>query len=208
MNKIKVIIVIILAIIVCGAGFILGQSFNKPKEVTKREDNKIINTKTIFWGETIKSGLKNMGKLQTAEYYYTHVEHLESSREIFDIEIPLTGAQYIYSYDGVVTAGIDFEKIDVEVDKTNKNIKIELPDVERLSSEIDTNTFKIYDEKNNIFNPISPSDVSASVDNLKKDEEKKAVEKGLYKKAEANAKVIIENFVKGFIPEDYEVNIK
>ena len=206
MKSLKIIVIVVVLIIVCGlAGFCLGQYFNGAKVTSKKQDKGIIKRETSFSGETIKSGLKNMGNLQTAEYYYTHIEHIESERKIYDFIIPFTKSQYIYSYDGVITAGVDFSGIAVEVDKDNHNINIKLPRIKKISSEIYTDSFKLYDKENNIFNPISPEDINISLDELKKDEEKKAIKKGLFKKANKNALALVENFVKGLIPKDYEI---
>ena len=106
--------------------------------------------------------MENIGKLCTAEYSYTHVERADNSREIIGFKIPFTTATYIYSYDGTIMAGIDFTKIQIDKNDSEKLITVMLPDVEIISSDVDQSSFALYDEKNNIFNPISVSDVAES----------------------------------------------
>ncbi|MBO7333354.1 MAG: DUF4230 domain-containing protein, partial [Lachnospiraceae bacterium] len=74
------------------------------------------------------------------------------------------------------------------------------------SSSIDPDSFKLYDSKNSIFNPVSVTNVTDSFAALLKDEEAKAIEKGILDKAQKNAEDMVENFVEGVLP-DYKVII-
>jgi hypothetical protein len=105
-------------------------------------------------------------------------------------------------------AGIDFTKIQIDKNDIKKIITVTLPDVEIISSDVDQNSFQLYDEKNNIFNPISVTDVTDSFTDLKNSEEKNAIEKGLFDRASANAILLVENFMHGsYDIEDYEIQV-
>ncbi|MCH5255434.1 MAG: DUF4230 domain-containing protein [Lachnospiraceae bacterium] len=178
------------------------------KEVEKTVE-KVVEKEIQISGETMRSNLANIGKLCTAEYGYTHVEQFDSSRKINDFKIPFTTSSFIYSYDGTIMAGIDFTKIQVVKNDTNKVITVTLPDVEIISSSIDQDSFQLYDETNNIFNPIHVTDVTDSLANLQKSEEEKAIAEGLLDKARANASLLVENFMhSSYDIGEYEVNVQ
>lgn len=197
----------------CGGIFLVTRYYYsknvKTVEVIKEVPvEKIVETEVQISGETIRANIANIGKLCTAEYNYTHVEQYDSSKKVKGYEIPFTSSSFIYSYDGVITAGIDFSKIQVKKDDTQKVITITLPDVEIISSDVDQDSFQLYDEKNNIFNPIHVTDVTDSFAALKNSEEAKARDDGLLDKAKENAKTIIENFMySSYDIEGYKINI-
>jgi len=209
-NKAKnILVVIALCSIVFLGTKIYDKSHIKPIEVIKEvPTEKIIEKKVEISGETIQAGMENIGKLCTAEYSYTHVEHENSAREIKGFEIPFTTSSFIYSYDGTIMAGIDFAKIQIDKDDIEKVIIVTLPDVEIISSDVDQNSFELYDEKNNIFNPISVADVAGSFHDLKSSEEAKAIEKGLFEKAKENAVTLVKNFMCGsYDVKDYDIEV-
>ena len=170
-------------------------------------DTLIEETETIS-GATLEAGLRDIGKLETAEYYFTHVINYESAKQFHGFTLPLTKASFIYSYDCTITAGVDFGTVIVNKDDEAKTIEILLPSVETLSAEVDPDSFKLYDEKNNIFNPISVENVTDSFAELVGDEEQKAIDGGLYERARANAVTLIENFVgASYDVGDYKITV-
>lgn len=158
-------------------------------------------------GETIRSNIANIGKLATAEYTYTHVEHFDSSRTIGDFKIPLTKTSYIFSYDRTIIAGVDFTQTNVNKNDTSKTITITLPEVEIISSDVDQDSFQLYDEKKNIFNPTDITDYAESFADLKTSEEQKAIDKGLLDDAKANACTIINSYMASLNIPNYTTNI-
>ena len=87
-----------------------------------------ISTATIVKSRTTALGLKDIGELATQAGFYTNVQMISGSREIFGINIPLTEKKYIFGYDGVIKAGIDFADIKVIVDEMTRVITVTLPD--------------------------------------------------------------------------------
>ena len=172
------------------------------------EVEKVVEKKAEISGETIRAGIANIGKLCTAEYSYTHVERVDSSKEIKGFQIPFTTSTFIYSYDGTIMAGIDFTQIQINKDDTSKEITVTLPEVEIISSEVNQDSFQLYDEKNNIFNPITVTNVADSFADLKNSEEQKAIEEGLLDRARANAVSLVENFMRGsYDVGDYHIEV-
>ncbi len=168
----------------------------------------MLETKETFRGAELEAELRRAGRLETAEYHYTAVESYDSSKSLGSFKIPGTTSRYIYSYDGRIVAGIEADRICIEVNDDARRVDIYIPPAEILSSEIYEDSFKLYDERNSIFNPVSVSDFNQSNMDLKAREEKKAIENGLLENAEQNGKGMIEAFVQTLpVPEDYTVTV-
>lgn len=157
--------------------------------------------------EVIQDGLRDMGILITEEYYFTMVENYVKSKTF--MKFITSESAFIYSYDGVVTAGVDFNEIKVVRDKANKKILIKVPASEIQNVDIDFDSFKIYSEKEGLWNPIKMSDYNESMVELKKAAINKAEEKNILKRADEEASEIIENFVKSFFDKnEYQIVVE
>ena len=214
---ITAIVVIALVACTCAATFFVSQwYFSKHKydaytEAPSPTDNSdmldsIIQEEVLVSGETVESGIKAIGELCTAEYYYTHVEVEESRAQInliiTQFHLPGTTSSFIYQINGKVLAGINFENVVVDVDNDNKVVNITLPHAEVITSEIDTDSYKVFSEKNNIFNPIQVDNVMETYDHVDQDEKSKAIEAGLLSRAEDNAVTLLNGFVSNLINND------
>ena len=145
----------------------------------------------------IAFGLKDMGELVTQAGYFTNVQSSTSTRQLFGMDIPFTTSKYIYSYDGVVKAGLDFSKIEVQVDDANRTVTVLLPEIEILDVNIDNDSLKIYDESQSIFTPLHISDVNEAQIELKEQVRQTAIDNGILEEAEKNARTIISGFLSG-----------
>jgi hypothetical protein len=173
----------------------------------KTNANRYEKIKTTITSETIQDGLREMGVLITQEYYFTQVENYEKTKTI--LKFITSSSNFIYSYDGVVTAGVDFNNISVEKDDEGKVITIAVPQSEIQYIDIDYDSFKKYSEKDGLWNPISIEDYNASLVDLEKSAKEKAIDKGVLDKADENARNIIQNFVSGIVDDsDYTINWK
>lgn len=188
----------------------LNAQLKKKKTETIIEE-KLIEKEVVISGLTIQCGLNNIGELAAAEYYYTHVATLESSSSLDAklFKIPLGTAKAIFSYDGTIKAGIDFTQITVSKDDESKTITITVPHSRILTSEIDPDSFCLYDEKTNLFTKISVNEYAESVSEMMKEEEAKTIDKDLLKKADDHIAAIITNFVtNSYNLSDYTVTIQ
>ena len=190
----KIIKNLILALIVAviGAGaFIFG---GKMKEDQMHHESKVT-----------KFGFEDIGELATQEMIGTVVHTEKTAQSLFGIEIPFTQSQYIYSYDFDIKAGYDFSYIKYEIkdDEENKEILIYLPEAKILSTEILTDSFEVYYEKESIFKRITLSDNNVALKDMKKLAEDNAVSNGIYEKAKSNAEIIL----KAFFAQYYDLNV-
>ncbi len=159
----------------------------KPQEVVT------VNT------EIIEDGLREMGTLITEEYYFTQVEEYTSTTKAWII--PST-ASCTYSYDGTVSAGIDCNRITVDKDEEKKVIKITVPKSEIINVVIDHNSFKIYEEKNGLWNKLDMTKINNSLIEFEDAARQKALDKGIIDRADESAAKMIESFARSIADSD------
>lgn len=143
---------------------------------------------------TTKIGFEDIGELATQTACCTEVNVTEASRDLWGVRIPFTQSKYIYSYDVEIKAGFDFGEIEWSVDEGTSTIKVWLPEVRILSSEIDMDSFKLYHEEESIFRPITLEENNEALANLKQAAKEDAVANGLLDNARGNAETILRGF--------------
>lgn len=146
---------------------------------------------------TVAFGLRDIGELVTQAGYFTNVQNPSKDQKIFGMSVPFTASQYIFSYDGVVKAGLDFSKIEVQIDDANKLATVKLPKIEIFDISIDNESLKIYDESQSIFTPLHITDLNDAQKQLKEEVRQTAIDNGILEGAARNAKVLISGFLSG-----------
>ena len=164
------------------------------------EVEKIVEVEKEITAATIQDGLRDMGVLVTEEYYFTQVISYSSNLKLFNfLELGVTESRYLVSYDGVVTAGIDFAAVQVEKDPDRQIVTVTLPKASILNVDIDTESFELYTEKEGWGNPISVADYNQSLVELEKNASERATQRGVLDRAEENAVRVVDNFVKSLM---------
>ncbi len=143
-------------------------------------------------GRTARLGFEDIGELATQSAYCTEVEVTEASRELFGVTIPFTQSKYIYSYDVVIKAGLDFT--DVSWSQQDGTIRVTLPEIRVLSNEIDLDSLKVYHEDESLFRNITLEENNAALADLKARAEQDAIGNGLLEEARDNAQQILTAF--------------
>lgn len=143
-------------------------------------------------GRTARLGFEDIGELATQSAYCTEVEVTEASRELFGVTIPFTQSKYIYSYDVVIKAGLDFT--DVSWSEEDGTIRVTLPEIRVLSNEIDLDSLKVYHEDESLFRNITLEENNAALADLKARAEQDAIGNGLLEEARDNAQQILTAF--------------
>lgn len=197
-----IIVVSAIAMIILITGYFKDRSQNAESgteqtpiaSLKPKEDKAVVTIST----ETLKDGLSNMGILITQEYYFTQVETYTKEKKILDWDILTSSSEFVYSYDGAVMAGIDFEKIDISKDDDKKAILVKLPESEIQAVTIDKDTFKIYSEKESIWNPLKLEDYNISLAEFEKTAKQKALDSGILDRSDKQAKSLVKNFIENF----------
>ena len=153
----------------------------------------------------IKLGFEDIGELATQAAYTTIVEDTDVSRELFGVSIPFTQSKLIYSYDVVVKAGLDFDQVKWTV--SENKIKVEMPEIRILSSEIQFDSFQTYCENESIFRPVKIDENNQAIQEMVKKAETTAVENGLLENARENAEMMIKGFIyQNFDSQEYQIS--
>lgn len=163
------------------------------------EKKRVIEIEKKITAEIIRESLQDAGVLTTEEYYFTEVISYSSVKKIWKIELGITESSYLISYDGVVTAGIDFSSIDVQKDDDQKRILIILPDPKILSVDIDPESFQLYSEKEGLGNPVSVTDYNQSLVEMEQNARQKALDRDILSRASENAQKLIGQLVSGLV---------
>ena len=195
MKKIKKIIIIILLI-----GLALFAAFFYGKKQMKSEMEPEITSSLIY------NKLVSAKELTTLKYHYTNMGHFENQNTFYGYKVPFTSKEFIISYEGLINAGIDLNKMKVDVG--DKSIEVRIPAAEILSHEIYEDSLKVYDERESIFNRIDIEDYNDFSKDQKSEIEKKAIKKGLLKEADEESKKAIEEILMGdTILSKYDIKI-
>ena len=195
MKKIKKVLIIILLI-----GLALFAAFFYGKKQMRSEMEPEITSSLIY------NKLVSAKELTTLKYHYTNMGHFENQNTFYGYKVPFTSKEFIVSYEGLINAGIDLDKMKVDVG--DKSIEVRIPASEILSHEIYEDSLKVYDERESIFNRIDIEDYNDFSKDQKSEIEKKAIKKGLLKEADEESKRAIEEILMGdTILSKYDIKI-
>lgn len=188
--------IILLFLVVIG----LFSTFFAGKKSMKNEMEPEITSTLIF------NKLINVRELTSLKYYYTNMGQFENQNTFYGYKVPFTSKKFIVSYDGVIHAGVDLEKMEVKL--KDKSIEIKIPASKILSHEIYEDSLKVFDERESIFNRIDIEDYNNFSKDQKKEVEDKAIKRGLLKEADEEAKKAIEETLIGdTILSDYKIKV-
>ena len=181
-----------------------GYSKGEEDGINEQKENSI---------ETTKLDFESLGLLVTQESNMTIVNNYKADKKVkvFSIEFsqPFSNVQQIYSYDVQICAGIDFTKVEYEIDESTKTIQVKLPDVVTISKALDNDSFQLYYEKESAFKKVTITEFNDQQGSLVDQAEETAIAKGLYDNALVNAKSIIKNIIYQFSAySDYTVTFK
>ncbi len=198
-----VLVVSVFTLVIGGAtGYYITKKINGDnpvKDITDKAVETIVNYKpeeeeslTVV---RLEESIKDAQELVTLKYCYKDVAIYEQSKKIKGTTIPLTTDRFLYTYTGEIKAGIDLEKIKIELDEQNKKIMVLLPSPEILSHTINP-TGEEYDVKNSIFTEINLQKYEKEKDELKKEQETSLkLNSEFMNQVTDNAKLILQNLM-------------
>ena len=171
----------------------------------KSRENHLV-TEQVISTEIIEDSLQDMGFLVTENYYFKEMQTDSKDIRLLGIALPFTEESYIVSYEGTVTAGIDFTQIRVTKDDGEKLITIRLPDSEIQGVMIDQDSFELLDQKTSAFNKLSIEDYHQAQLELERKAREGAEKRGILERASTNAENLIRSFVSQLIDTgDYRI---
>lgn len=201
--KTRLLVAVSLALILCFIGALVGMYFagvSAGKRTTEEAP-------PVITGRVLEDRLQAVQKLVSTEYYYTKMGSYEDRKDFHGWNIPFTTKRFIVSYDGIIRAGVDLSQVAVEVGENR--VTVTLPQAAVLSHDISEESVKVFDESNNILNPIRVEDYTDFTQAQKEEMEKEAVANGLLDTAKANAVDAVAAFL-ALMPEleGYALTVK
>lgn len=196
----KLLLILLAAVLVCGAmlaAFLLGLRQGGQEETP------------VITSDLLGERLRSAQELVTVAYHYTNMGRFENHVDFYGWKVPLTAKSFIVSYDGVIKAGVDLGGVDVAVDEAGKSVTVTLPDSGILSHEIPEESIEVFDESNNIFNPITIEDYTGFTRDEKAAMEQRAIDNGLLASADEQARAAVESLLR-LMPgmESYQLNMQ
>ena len=196
----KLLLIAAAVVLVCGAmlaAFLLGLRQGGQEETP------------VITSDLLGERLRSAQELATVAYYYANMGRFENHVDFYGWKVPLTTKSFIVSYDGVIKAGVDLGGVEVEVDETGKTVTVTLPDSGILSHEIPEDSIEVFDESDNIFNPITIEDYTGFTRDEKTAMEQRAIDNGLLTSASEQARSAVESLLR-LMPgmESYQLNMQ
>ena len=127
--------------------------------------------KVVITEEQVRTFIEPAAELVTQNYRYTSADTYKKYLDIDGWTVPFTTDQTVFTYDGVIKAGIDFKAIGIKVDNDAQVITVELPEPYIISHEIDENSFQVYDVKNSVFTETAIDEYTSLIAELKQKRE-------------------------------------
>ena len=157
-------------------------------------------TEPVVSDTTVTFTLRDIGELATQEALMTRVHSFSDSRELFGITIPGTERRLLFSYDITVKAGLDFSEVQVTADTAAKTVRVTLPAARILDVTIDQESFRVYDETDNIFNALRSSDYNDAIGTMMQEGREYAEAHDILGHARRNAELLIRGFLAASYP--------
>ena len=178
--------------------------------IREKEVERIVEVERTVTVSMLREGLSDVGRLITQEYFFTEVIsystmlNLDLDLKFFQINepLPITESSFLASFDGVVTAGVDFTRIEVEKDEESRTVTVKLPQAEIFHVDIDPESFQLYDEKKGLGTQIGVEDYNNAFIQLENTAADKAKTRGILEKAEENARTVVDNFIHSILDQD------
>lgn len=167
---------------------------------SKKEDKPSYDSSTVF------SKISHIQELSTVKYNYTGVIGYKDAMKIFNMNIPLTEKFFLVKYNGYLKAGVDFDRIVVDV--VEDRVHVSVPRARIFDIVIDENSITVYNESDNAFNPIKISDYNQALAKEKDTMRKDAIKQGILRDANQHAELAIKSLLKEMGFEDVDITVE
>lgn len=158
----------------------------------------LISGKTQVTDLVAESRLEAIGEFATYQYVYSGVREKTDTRYLLDrIEIPGTTNYQKYAYSGTIKVGYRVSEMKIHVDNLRREIYVTLPEPTVLSNTIEQDT-SVYEQVNNIFNPIRGNAIALMEQDIREEELEKAKAAGLFELAAEHARELITDLLSAF----------
>ena len=196
--KMKILLILLTLLLICGA--VLAAFLCGLRQASQAAEPQIT-------GDLLASQLRSVQELVTVSYYYTNMGRFENQVDFYGWKVPFTTKSFIVSYDGVIKAGVDLEKLQVSIG--DGEVTVTLPESRIISHEIPEDSLEVFDESDNLFNHITIEDYTAFTQDQKAAMEQRAVDGGLLDRANQEARTAVDSLLRIMTGlEEYTLTVK
>ena len=161
----------------------------------------------LYSASGVLEQVKDISELNTVEMYFNEIIDFKNAKLFNNFQIPFTEKSFIFTVKSKVKAGVDFSSIDEgDIAISGKSLLIQLPNPTITSKEI--LSYKVYDEKNGLFNEVTTEDTLKALELFEKDMEEQALSSGIIEKSKENTEHIIRNLFLSYGFESIELEWK
>lgn len=194
----RILVLILILVIGIGVGVCIAKPWMKEEPepiITKVEEVIAEENYTLSIG-TVEEVLSPASDLITAKYYYTDADTYENYKELFGKKVPFTTDKVVFTYDGVISIGIELADVEYQIDNENQKITIKLPELTVKANEINEDSFEFPYISDSIFNATEMVDYVDLIGTLEKEKEKDLlVNTEFMEGALENTKTVLESFL-------------
>lgn len=161
----------------------------------------------LYSASGVLEQVKDISELNTVEMYFNEIIDFKNAKLFNNFQIPFTEKSFIFTVKSKVKAGVDLSSIDEgDITISGKSLLIQLPNPTITSKEI--LSYKVYDEKNGLFNEVTTEDTLKALELFEKDMEEQALGSGIIEKSKENTEHIIRNLFLSYGFESIELEWK
>lgn len=161
----------------------------------------------LYSASGVLEQVKDISELNTVEMYFNEIIDFKNAKLFNNFQIPFTEKSFIFTVKSKVKAGVDLSGIDEgDIAISGKSLLIQLPNPTITSKEI--LSYKVYDEKNGLFNEVTTEDTLKALELFEKDMEEQALSSGIIEKSKENTEHIIRNLFLSYGFESIEIEWK
>ena len=161
----------------------------------------------LYSASGVLEQVKDISELNTVEMYFNEIIDFKNAKLFNNFQIPFTEKSFIFTVKSKVKAGVDLSGIDEgDIAISGKSLLIQLPNPTITSKEI--LSYKVYDEKNGLFNEVTTEDTLKALELFEKDMKEQALGSGIIEKSKENTEHIIRNLFLSYGFESIEIDWK
>lgn len=174
----------------------IGAKGDRGTDNIKAADETVVKEEFTLTVENVREAVLPAAELTTTKYYYTDADVYQNYKEAFGVKIPFTTDEVVFTYDGVISVGIDISDVDYEIDNEAKLISVILPEHRIMSNEIDAESFEYPYIFDSVFNATNMKDYTKLIDELKEQKSAEILENTEFmNQAVTNTKTVIAEFL-------------
>lgn len=208
-SSISVIVSILSVILVVFCIFLIKDRKSNMEELKALEKKLAEMEKKKIETDAVKEEIKQISRYAAYEFSYTSVLMYSDRNQFMGMDIPLTENNFVATIDGKINIGINGDEVKF-IENTDSEGKITgvnlfVPHSRILDNYTIQESLEIFDEKNNIFNPVRPENYNELLIEAARQEEAKILESDILKKSDETIKYLLISHFESIYGEGTEI---